>query len=91
MLERFAEVAHPMRGAHDVRVHHQRHDPRRLLRIGVQLFELIDGTVPIFADVGTESSVLDSGRSKGRGRSRYTSGLLETCWIRKLPFNFRIP
>ena len=49
VLERFAEVAEAVRRAHDVRVDDDRHDAGGLLRIGVQLFELIDGTVPVFS------------------------------------------
>src|ERR1700730_13203803 len=39
----FPKVAQAMGRAHDVRVYHQRHDPRRFRCIGIQLLELIDG------------------------------------------------
>ena len=46
--KRFPEVAQPVRHSHDVGMHHQRHDPRGAVRVGVQLLELIDGAVPVF-------------------------------------------
>src|SRR2546427_1180509 len=48
MFESFAEIAKPMGRAHDIRVYHQRQDPRRFRRIGIQLLELIDGALPVF-------------------------------------------
>src|SRR5207245_11134986 len=48
MFESFAEIAKPMGRAHDIRMYHQRQDPRRFRRIGIQLLELIDGALPVF-------------------------------------------
>src|SRR5262245_738669 len=48
VFERLAEVAESMSDTHDVGVNDQRHDARRFLRVGIELFELIDRAVPIF-------------------------------------------
>src|SRR5207302_6754669 len=49
MFERFAQIAQAMRCAHDVRVYHQRHDPRRFRCISIQLLKLVDGPLPVFS------------------------------------------
>src|SRR5689334_5987832 len=43
-----AKIPQSMTNAHDVRMHHERHDPRRILGVGVELLELVDRTVAIF-------------------------------------------
>ena len=49
MGENVAEIFEPMRCAHDVGVHDQRHDPGGTGRIIVELVELIDRAVVVFA------------------------------------------
>jgi hypothetical protein len=44
-----AEVFQPMRRAHDVGVRDQRHDAGRARRVAVQLLELVDRPVVVFA------------------------------------------
>ena len=48
VLENPAEVFQPVRRAHDVGVHDQRHHPRAALGIGVDLLELIHRAVVVF-------------------------------------------
>src|SRR5262245_28819013 len=48
MFEGLSEVPQPMRSSHDVGMRNECHHTRRLLRVGIELFKLIDGAVPIF-------------------------------------------
>jgi len=49
MREGVAEIFQPVRRAHDVRVHHQRHDQRRPHRVIIELLKLIDRPIVVFA------------------------------------------
>src|SRR6476620_9719234 len=46
-LEDATEISGAVRSAHDVGMHHERHDARGIGGIGVDLFELVDGAVVI--------------------------------------------
>jgi hypothetical protein len=47
--EQVAQIFEPVWRAHDVRVDDQRHDPRRLRRVLVELLELVDRPIVVFA------------------------------------------